>query len=201
MKRFLSLFLALVFVISMLVACDNPDKSDDKKDQAATTTEATTEETTTSSTTEAPVAENKIFTNGVFSFAYPGTWEKSEADGIVILSDTNGNNINIVSIPKTDEYENTGTNPLSLMYSEQYMQQGLSIDNFKREDKETNGVFLVEISFIVQATGNSDLRNRFKQTQFVFTVEELTYIITVTEIVSNPEMRKNVFETLTLIPV
>jgi hypothetical protein len=81
------------------------------------------------------------------------------------------------------------------------MQQGLSIDNFKREDKETNGVFLVEISFSVQATGNSDLRNRFKQTQCVFTVEELSYIITVTEIVSNPEMRKNVFETLTLIPV
>lgn len=186
MKKFLSMFLALVVVLSalaMFAACDNgKDKDDDKDDKKGTTTVVTTTEapTTATPTTAAPKVPNgyKLYNGEGFSFAYPETWTDSGMQGVVFFQNAStGSSLNVVSEIKTSEYDNITIDSFNAIYKPAYESVGMAVSNPKVNYETIDGVRVLNLSFDVEMSGVS-----MKMAQFVFSLENSTYSITVSEV-------------------
>ncbi len=197
------MLIALTLVAATLCvfsACDdNGDPADTTT--AATTTAATTTAATTESTTESTTASTtgssvpsgyKLFSNDDISFAYPSTWEKDEEDGMALLQGTqNTNNITVVSEDATDIYDDMTAQSFEEEYAPIYELMGMTLTNVKVSHKTTNGLDVIVISYDAEISGVT-----MKQTQYVITVGEYTYTVSITETVADPALAENVFNTL-----
>ncbi len=186
MKKFLSMFLALVVVLSalaMFVACNNDnDKDDDKDDKKGTTTVVTTTEapTTATPTTAAPKVPNgyKLYNGEGFSVAYPKTWTDSGMEGMILFQNAStGSSFNIVSEAKTNAYDNMTVDSFNSTFKPVYEAMGMAVSNPKVDYKTIDGVKVLFLSFDVEMSGVS-----MKMAQFVFSLENSTYSITVSEV-------------------
>jgi len=213
MKKFLSLFLVFVLVmgtVTMLASCEIGTDKDKGNENEATTTVAgtttaatttvatTTAATTTAVTTVAPGPElpagYKLYTGEVVSFAYPEAWELFDEEGMVMMEDEeSGNNINLVSEPKTDMYDKLTLEQFNTEMKPFYEALGMSISDAVVDKKEIDGIKLTLLSYGMSVEGLS-----MKQTQYMFTVGELTYTITVTEMVSDAAIALNVLNSLSV---
>ena len=187
MKKFLSMLLALVLVLSVLAvfsACDSDDKKkdDDDKKEAATTTE---------NKVEIPDGY-KLYEGDAFSFAYPKSWSVDTTASLPIIKDmTTGNNINIYTEAKTTVYDGLTLERFNSEFVPAYSATGMTVTNASVNNKTTNGISLIEIKYSA-TMGEINM----KQTQFIFTEGESTYTVTVTEVQAVDGLADNVFKTL-----
>ncbi len=131
-----------------------------------------------------------VYDDGKISFAYPKNWTKQNGS-VVILTGTNGNNITVVYEPKTDIYDNMTLESFNSMFKPAYESMGLTISNVKIQKTKTNGLNIVQISH-----NTKNATATMKQTQYVTTLGDRTYTITVTEVASDAKLVSTVLETL-----
>ena len=201
MKRFLSLFLVAVLVISTLAiftACDSEKNNGQQENEVTTTAATTTVATTTVATTAKPEPVipkgYKLYTGKVVSFAYPETWELYDEDGIVMMQEgESGNNVNLVEEPKTDIYDKLTIEQFNSEFKPFYEELGMSVSNVKLERKEVNGINVTILSFKTSIESIS-----MNQTQYIFTEGDLTYSVTITEVTADAALALNVLNSLSV---
>ena len=181
MKKFLSIFLVLVLVLSALsVFAGCVDKDDDKDDKKDNKKDNTTVVTTTEAVTTAPQAPAgyKLYNGDGFYIAYPETWADSGLTSMILFQNAStGSSFNIVSEAKTDVYDNMTVASFNSTYKPIYEQMGMNVSNAKVDYETIDGVKVLNLSFDAVMNGVS-----MKMAQFVFTLGENTYSITVSEV-------------------
>ena len=144
------------------------------------TTRRTTEAATTAAVTTAPKAPAgyKLYSGDGFYVAYPETWADSGLTSMILFQNAStGSSFNVVSEAKTDVYDNMTVASFNSTYKPIYEQMGMDVSNAKVDYKTIDGVKVLNISFDVVASGVS-----MKMAQFVFTLGESTYSITVSQV-------------------
>ena len=131
-----------------------------------------------------------VYENGDISFAYPKDWTKTDGS-TVTLTGKDGNNVTVVYENKNDMYEKMTTESYKTDMIPFYEQMGLTVTNAKVEQAQTNGLSITKITHIMNMNGT-----KMDQTQYIATVGEKTYTVTVTEIKSDAELVQTVFDTL-----
>lgn len=210
MKRFLSIFMCLVLVLSMSAIFASCDESDEP---AATTTAATTtaEEddgdnggggsskprttasaTTTATTSPAPDGYT-LFVNDDISFAYPEGWT-TEGTGVdfEISSATSTTNIQIDGETPALMMELT-LNDFKNMMNASLEEEGMSISNVTLTEHSKNGLSVRAFSFETTMTGYDFT---LFQTMYIFSTGERIYSITVTEYNPDAELHQTILNTL-----
>ena len=130
-----------------------------------------------------------LYNDGKISFAYPKTWTKQDGS-VTIIQSTNGNNISVAYEAKSDVYVNMTLETYNATLKPLYEAMGMTVSNVKIEKKETNGQQIVIISQKTTVNGMT-----MQQTQYIMAVGDLNYTVTVTEVVTDTELREIVFET------
>ncbi len=167
MKRTISLLLALLLSVLALAACGG------EKEEKIEIPEGYT-----------------VYENDALSFAYPEEWTKTDGS-TVTLTGKNGNNITVVYEAKTDAYEKWTTESYKTDMIPIYEGMGFTIKNPKVEQTETNGLKITKITHTATMGGKT-----MDQTQYVATIGDSTYTVTVTEVESDDALVQNVFDTL-----
>ena len=195
MKKFLSMLLALVVILSavtIFISCDSDEKDDDAT-EAVTTTAATT----VAATTDSGLPKGyKLYKNEDISFVYPESWALLEEDGTVLIQNSEtGDNISLTSEPRTDAYDGIDGMKFAEIYSPIYEQLGMGITDIFVKEKETNGIAVTEILYKVYMF---DSAFYMMTTQYIFHVDDLTYTL-VTTVVSDRQFRNKLFTSLELV--
>lgn len=134
------------------------------------------------------------FDNGDISFAYPDSWKKNEGSITQLINESGvGNNITVAYEAKTDLYEKSSATELEQLMSQGLASLGMSISNFKVA--QTKNDFAPKITKISMNTTAGSVS--MTQTQFIVTVGDRTYTVTVTETSADQQLVDNVFNTLT----
>lgn len=143
----------------------------------------------------------KSFNNGAISFDYPETWLNipfvKEFAGMNMIMDLegSGNNINVNSIPKTDEFEKIEDADAFLeQIAPEIESSGMTVKDGKLEKGTTNGLDYVMVSF---SSTQSDLP--MYQSIIFTTVGEYTYLITVTEVQPDSVYVETIISTLSAV--
>jgi len=138
----------------------------------------------------------QTFDNGAISFAYPEGFINSDAS-IVLLVDGagSGNNITVAYEVKTGIYANMTKESYIETYSALYTAMGMDVQ-IKEYEFLTNKNNLSIIK-IVQDTISMGIK--MTQTQYITDTEDLTYIVTVTEVIPDAELVQNVFDSLNVV--
>ncbi len=167
---------------TLFVACDTDDGSKKDDDDSKKTT----------TTTSLPDGY-KVYSDGKISFAYPEDWTKQDGS-IVMFKDTDStNNINVVYEAKTTVYDTLSADEFEEAMNEAYASLGMSISNVTAANKKTNGLSVRVFSFKTTLTSTSAVMN---QTQYVTTIGDRTYTVTVTESVDADDVVDTVFASL-----
>lgn len=199
MKRFLSIFMCLVLVLSMsaiFASCD--DKAEPATTTAATTTAAdtTTAATTTAATTTAATttfaapAGSKLYSDGII-FAYPEEW--TENSNGIIASPNGQKNITVVYEDATTMYDGLSADQFLAMFSPAYEQLGWSMANVTAKVETSNGLSINVYSFETTLPQPSAT---MIQTVFIVTIGERTYSVTLTENAVDAAIANTIIETL-----
>lgn len=167
MKRTISLLLAVVLSVFALAACGG------EKEEKIEIPEGYT-----------------VYENDALSFAYPEDWTKTEGS-MTTLTGENGNNITVVFEDKTDTYEKWTTEDYKTDMIPVYEAMGFTIKNPAVEQTETNGLKITKVSHTATVSGKT-----MEQTQYIATIGDNTYTVTVTEVESDDALVQNVFDTL-----
>ena len=186
MKRFLSIFMCLVLVMSLcaiLASCDDDGEPAATTAAAATTTAddaaaTTTAATTTAATTTVPAPDGyKLYAKDGISFAYPENWNKDDSTGIA--SAPNGQkNIVVTYEEATTMYDNLTADQFYAMFAPMYEQLGWTISNVSAKTVTTNGLTVHVYSFETVLPQPSA---PMIQTLFLTTVGNRTYSVSLTE--------------------
>ncbi|MBP3321756.1 MAG: hypothetical protein J6M12_05330 [Clostridia bacterium] len=202
MKKLLTLTLALTMALCMLALC------------ASCTAETTTDAPEENSPSSLPSAEESapeqdqsaskpaqtlpegytLYDNGDISFAYPESFTKTDGSTVLLTDASNGNNVTVVYEAKTDVYESLTTEKYNEQYIPVYAEMGLTVKNTAVKQSNHNGI---KMTTITQNVNNGT--NTMDQTQYILTVGDKTYVVTVTEMVKNAELVSTVLETLTVL--
>ncbi|MBQ8236196.1 MAG: hypothetical protein IJZ37_05910 [Clostridia bacterium] len=197
MKRLLTLALALMMALSLLALCASCTA------ETTDTPEENSPEATPSAPVSSPEEQSKpaalpegytLYDNGDISFAYPEAFTKTDGSNVILTDTTNNNNITVVYEAKTNAYEDLTTEKYNEVYIPVYAEMGLTVTNATVAHKEHNGI---KLTTITQTTKTESVS--MDQTQYVLTVGEKTYTVTVTEVVKNAELVSTVLETLTVL--
>lgn len=215
MKRFLSIFMCLVLVISasaVFASCDSTDEP--AATTTAVTTATTTEEGTTSSTTStttaatsatttsttasttastAPAPEGcELYVKDGIVFAYPNDWNKDASSGII--SAPNGQKNIVVSYEDaTTMYDNLSADQFYAMFAPMYAQLGWTISNVSARTATTNGLSVNVYSF---ETTLPQASAPMIQTLFTVTVGSRTYSIALSENSVDEALANTIIDTL-----
>ena len=214
MKRFLSIFMCLVLVLSMsaiFASCDESDEPAATTTTAATTTaeedvgnvgggssqkpKSTTTATTTATTSPAPDGYT-LFVNDDISFAYPEGWTK-EGTGVEfeISSATSTTNIQIDGETPALMLE-LSLRDFKNMMSASLEDEGMSISDVTLEEYTQNGLSVRAFSF---NTTMAEYEITVSQTMYIFSTGSRTYSITVTEYNPDAELHQTILNTLSKI--
>ena len=206
MKKLLLILLTLLIAVSLCACSENKD--DQSENTSATTTETTTTETTTTetTTTETTTAETtteqvkpvtreyQTYDNGALSFSYPKSWSLTEGAVDMMMDALSGNNITVTSEPKSDYYATMNTETFCAEIQPTLESMGMAISNVSVEHtKNANGVEMTVIAYTANYAGME-----MKQTQYITNVGNLSYSVTMTEMVDDAALVQTVFDTLTV---
>ena len=199
MKRIVCMLLALLLMIGCICTLASCVKEDPKTDD--NTEDPKTEDPTTEDNKDEDNKEDEkngeivipegytLYNDGKISFAYPKTWTKQDGS-VTIIQSTNGNNISVAYEAKSDVYVNMTLETYNATLKPLYEAMGMTVSNVKIEKKETNGQQIVIISQKTTVNGMT-----MQQTQYIMAAGDLNYTVTVTEVVTDTELREIVFET------
>ena len=185
MKKFLSMMLALVVVLSamsLFAACDKTGNNEENDDKNDVTTVAGAATTTVAATTEAPAPSipngYKLYNGEGFTVAYPSTWENVGTEEMDMYRDAvSGDNFNVVSEEKTDIYDNMTLESFNTEYIPVYESIGMVVTNAKLEHKTVEGIKVLYLTFDVSVESVN-----MNMGQCSFTVGDKTYTVTVTQV-------------------
>ena len=206
MKKLLSLLLA-IFCLTALVACNTNDEDTEKNEKATRTETSATDDTSVSSDT-ASVTEKEteeetrgevaipdgyvVYENDALSFAYPKDWVKQDGSIVILQDAATGNNITVVSESKNAFYDTMTLKDFDTQMKPAYEAMGMTVENVKLERKTTaTGMKILVVSF-----DNTTQGMTMTQTQYVTTIGDYSYTVTVTEVTPDATLVQNVFETL-----
>ena len=202
MKRFLSIFMCLVLVLSMsaiFASCD--DKAEPAATTAATTTAAdtttaatTTAATTTAATTTTPSAPDgdELYANAGVVFAYPEGWTKNDANGIIV-SPNRQSNIMVTYEDATDVYHNLSADDFAAVMEPTYSTMGMSMSNVTARTEVSNGLSIRVFKFNTTVIAQSATMT---QTLFVVTLGTRTYSVALSENTPDEAIANTIIETL-----
>jgi len=184
MKKFLCTILALVMLLScimslsgcFLVVRNNTSSPEHPSDIAGRP--------------EIP-AGYQGYTDGTITFAFPKNWDLQDGSTVILRDATTGNNITVVSEPKTDMYEKMTLESFNSDLKPLYEAAGLSLSNVKISKTTTNGLSVVKLSHDTVA-----YEVNMKQTAYISTIGNKTYTVTVTEVVEDSKLVSTVLDTL-----
>ncbi len=199
MKKLLSLLLAICCLMA-LVSCNATDKDNDKEetDERVTKVETGVSDDTEAATevaTQAPVtvpAGYTVYENDALSFAYPEGWVKQDGSVVILQDPLTGNNITVVSESKNAFYDTMTLKDFETQMQPAYEAMGMTVDNVKLERKENAQGF----KLLVMSFDNTTQGVTMKQTQYVTTIGDYSYTVTVTEVTAAADVVQNVFNTL-----
>ena len=192
MKRFLCLLLAMLMLLLSLAmtACDGNKANDDDDDDTPSNSEKSE-----SKDAKVNIPEGyKLYDNGAISFVYPEDWDKEEESGIVMLqnAEKSANNITVVSEAKSDVYENMTVKDFNEMLKPSLEAAGMTVSGTTVQQTENGiGTKMTKIAYNVSMSGVS-----MKQTLYIVTAGEKIYSVTFTEVESDANIAKNIFDTL-----
>ena len=190
MKKLLASLLAFLLVFSLCACTKNEDNQ--SEDTSASISETT--DTTATTEQQKPVIPDayQLYDNGTLSFYYPNTWNVTDGS-IVILTDlSNGNNITIVSEPKNDYYAALNTESFNTEMKPMLESMGMAISEASvKQTQNENGLAMTVIVYTAAYLGTE-----MTQTQYIVNVDDLTYSVTVTEMVADAVLVETVFDTL-----
>ncbi len=193
MKRLLALTLA--FMMLVLCASCAAETTDAPKDHSPEATPSAPASSPEEQSNPAALPEGyTLYNNGDLSFAYPEAFTKTDASTVLLSDTANGNNITVVYEAKTDAYEGLTTEKYNEVYIPVYAEIGLTVTNATVKQSNHNGT---KLTTITQTTNNGTVT--MDQTQYVLTIGDKTYTVTVTEVVKNAELVSTVLETLTVL--
>lgn len=192
MKKILSVFLALLMMVSAVFAfasCDEKN-SDGDKEKVEDKKDDNKEE---NSKKEPTVPEGyKMYDNGDIRFAYPKDWKVTNGSVVIISSENGGNNITVAYEDKTDFYDDLTADEFMDTLAPQFSALGQSVSNVKVEHLTNSiGIKLTKISLNNTVSGVS-----MKQTMYIIPAGDLNYVVTVTEVETDAKLVNNVFNTL-----
>ena len=208
MKRFLSIFVCLVLLLSVNVIFASCDEDDG--DAAATTTVTTTEEpddddngekkkkpkVTTTAATTVPVVPTgyKMYTDGTISFAYPGEWTMTEElEGEVAFSSETGmSNLQLSNGVPAMLWELTPEDFESMMKNS-LDEEGMSVSDFVYEENTIDGLKVKEYTF---ETTMLEMEISMQQVMLFIKVDSTVYSLILTEYTPNPEIIDTLLSTL-----
>ena len=140
----------------------------------------------------------KSFNNGDISFDYPEDWMKvpfiKTFNGMDMIMDLggSGNNIIVYTHEKTDFFKMIdNVEKFDELMRPEYEASGFVINEVTVESGITNGLEYVIFSFDAVQSDNS-----FIESQIITNAGNYTYMITITEVVSNPAMIDTIISTL-----
>lgn len=194
MKKLLSALLVLSLLICCIASfssCDIienilPQDNEEKNPEAEKTPEAEKKP----ATPEVPEGY-KLFKNDDISFAYPDNWG-SEIGSLSILQElSTNNNITVVYEAKTTMYDDMTVSEFKKMMQPSMSSAGLTISNVSISKEKTNNLDVIKITYDISSSGVE-----IAQTIFITHVDDKTYIITLTEVMSSKELGETLFKTL-----
>lgn len=206
MKKFLSIFMCLVLVLSMSVIFASCDETDEPATTTAATTtaEATTTATTTGSTTAAtttaattattaPAPEGyELYVNAGVVFAYPEGWTKNDASGI-ITSPNGQSNIVVTYEDATDVYHNLSADEFAAVMEPTYSTIGMSMSNVTARTEVSNGLSIRVFKFNTTVIAQNATMT---QTLFVVTLGTRTYSVALSENTPDEAIANTIIATL-----
>lgn len=202
-KIVISLAVMLLFVATLMVMSACGGTSETTTEPATTTTEPATTTTvpaitstvpvvttTTPETTEPTIPEGyTLYQNEGISFAYPENYVKASD---MMTDATTGNNVNVITEAKNDYYATMDLAAFNRDLVPVYESMGMTVSNISvAQTKNAAGLAISKFSYTTTIEGIS-----MKMTQFITTVGQKTYTVTVTEVVSDADLANNVFNTL-----
>ena len=136
--------------------------------------------------------DTRLHSDGCLSFEYPMNWIKMPF-GVDMVMDTEGtgNNINVSYEAKNDLYDDIDIEKFNEVLKPAFEEAGLVVSNATVEKGTTNGLDYILLSYD-SVMGGSNMH----QTQVITTVGERTYILTITEMVADPDLVETVISTL-----
>lgn len=211
MKRFLSIFMCLVLVISasaVFASCDSTaepaatttaattattTEEDTASSTTSTTTAATSATTTSTTASTAPAPEGcELYVKDGIVFAYPNDWNKDPSSGII--SAPNGQKNIVVSYENaTTMYDNLSADQFYAMFAPMYAQLGWTISNVSARTATTNGLSVNVYSF---ETTLPQASAPMIQTLFTVTVGSRTYSIALSENSVDEALANTIIDTL-----
>ncbi len=135
----------------------------------------------------------KVYAYNDVSFCGPSEWEESKQDTVTLIKDNaTGNNITAVNEPISTFYTSMTAYSFNLMYKPQLEAQGMAISGVTVEQVvNALGTKLTKINYTATVQGVS-----MQQTMFVCPKGSYNNCITVTEVVADPALVNNVFNTI-----
>lgn len=202
MKKIICMLLALLLLVGCVftfASCIEDDSKNDEKneqenDKKQEGEDNKEEEKEEDKKDEIVIPEGYVaYNDGKISFAYPKDWSK-QSGSVSILQTLNGNNITVAYEEKSDMYVNMTIETYNSTLKPVYEAMGMMVSNVKIEKKETNGLQIVQISQTTSINGVT-----MTQTQYILPIEDLNYVVTVTEVVADAALRETVLNTLTVV--
>lgn len=204
MKKITCTLLALVLLLScifLLAACgEEQTEQSSVSEQAESSVQAESSEQVESSELQESSEESKyelpdgyqLYDNGYISFAYPSDWTITDGVTVILMGTQSTNNITVAYEAKTDMYENWTHDEYVAFFEEVYASMNAPISNTKIEQIKKGDMHITVLALDTVVNGIA-----MTQTAYVVTTSNRTYSVTVTEVVSDPELKTNVFESLT----
>ncbi len=195
MKKILCTILAIAMLFGCMLAlsaCDANENStgNSESSQGSSEGESSGENQNSTANPEIP-AGYKEYNNGAIAFAYPDAWTMQDGSTVILQDTTTGNNITVVYEAKTDFYESMTVDTFNSQLKPSYDAAGLSVSNVEISKTTANGLSVVKLSHNTTASGIT-----MKQTQYISTVGDKTYVVTVTEVTEAPAILSTVLDTL-----
>lgn len=199
MKKILSSLLTILLLVSLCACTDAPDSENENTYASTTETTTTTEITTTTETTETTEEKKpaitdhyQMYDNGTISFYYPNGWTLTDGSIVLLTDIMTGNNISIVSEPKNDYYATLTTESFYTDMKPVLESMGMAISEASvKQTQNENDLAMIVITYTA-----SFMDTEMTQTQYIVNADNLTYSVTVTEMVPNAELIETVFNTL-----
>jgi hypothetical protein len=189
MKRLLSIFLVLTLVIGCVLSLSSCSSESSKSSNNPKSEEKELEKNTPP---EIPKGYT-LYENRDISFAYPTGWLLQDGSFTIMTDPSgNGNNLNVVYETKNSTYDTITPESFTQLMNQSLNAMGMSISNVVINKKaKINNAEVIKISYKTSMQGS-----QMKQTALITHVGNLTYTITITEVVSDPTLVQNIYNSI-----
>lgn len=134
------------------------------------------------------------YENSDFYFAYPDSWQRNEANGMVqLMPKAGGNNIVVTTSPYDSTFDNITVKTIEENLKPGIEAQGMKMSNIAVAHDTTKGTDIAIVTYDISLSSF-----KMGQTLYMFRVGNTVYSVTLTEAVEDLTFVRTVFNSLTL---